>query len=143
MFLNRVLPGSSLEMCHHSIVTGAAASDGAASDGAASEATADGATSDAAELGAVVAPPPVQAPNTRAITPIAPSNRQRVVTADLLSFLAPPRGSRSSWRAAPPPVAPPTARLRDGGPSGGREPPVGRDGRCDRCRLPRTPRRRG
>src|SRR5512146_1980667 len=95
MFLNRVLPGSSLEMCHHSIVTGAAASDGAASDGAASEATADGATSDAAELGAVVAPPPVQAPNTRAITPIAPSNRQRVVTADLLSFLAPPRGSRS------------------------------------------------
>jgi hypothetical protein len=81
MFAKSVLPGSSFEMCHHSIVTGAAAGDAAATDGAAlaaTDAATEGATDEAA--GVLVAPLE-QAPNRSAITLSTPTSRKRVVTA--------------------------------------------------------------
>ena len=68
-------------MCHHSMVTGAAACDGGASDGASEGAATDGASEGAATDGAVVAPPLEQALNTSAMTPMTPRVRQRIVTA--------------------------------------------------------------
>jgi hypothetical protein len=63
-------------MCHLSMVTGAAASAGAGEPVGATLGAPD-----AAVDGDVVAPPPEQALNTSAMTPMTPSDRQRVVTA--------------------------------------------------------------
>ena len=79
MSCQRDLPGSLFWMCHHSMVTGsAAASDGAVEAG--------GASVGAAALGAVDAPPLLQAANTIALRAIAVANR-RVDTMDRASSL--------------------------------------------------------
>ena len=78
---NIVLPGSPVVICHHSIVTGAAASDGAAEDSDGASDAATDAAADAAAEGAVVALLLEQALNSSAMTPSIPTSRQRVVTA--------------------------------------------------------------
>jgi len=83
MFAKSVLPGSSFEMCHHSMVTGAAAGD-AAEEGsglAAADGATEGATEGATDAAGVLVAPLEQALNTSAITLSTPASRKRVVTA--------------------------------------------------------------
>jgi len=84
MFAKSVLPGSSFEMCHHSMVTGAAAGDAAAAEGsglAAADGATEGATEGATDAAGVLVAPLEQALNTSAITLSTPASRKRVVTA--------------------------------------------------------------